>query len=76
MEVVLSPELRLCLLVLMGEEGLEARAEDDMPPPEAAERRLGIPVIVSPELTVLAGIILMCHNALNYSFFLSINVIL
>ena len=59
MEVVLSPELGLGLIVLVDEEGLESGAEVDMPAPEAPEWRLGVPFVVSPELAVLAMV--LCH---------------
>jgi len=61
--VVLLPEGSFGLGVLVGEEGLEARAEIDVPPPEAAPEGLGILVVVSPELAGLAGEFLFCHNA-------------
>ncbi len=60
MEIVLSPQLGLGFIVLVGEEGFESGTKVDMPAPEAAERRLGVPVVVSPELAVLARV--LCHN--------------
>ena len=44
----------------MCEIGLEARAEIDVPAPETTDDRLGILVVVSPELAGLAGI--ACHR--------------
>jgi len=46
----------------MGEIGLEARAEIDVPAPEPAPERLGIRFIMRPEFAGLAGIML-CHSA-------------
>ena len=66
MEVVLPPQFCLGLLVLVGEEGLEAGAEVDMPAPEAAEDRFGILVVVRPELAVLARV--LCHNKMGTWF--------
>ena len=59
-EVVLLADGCLGLLVLMGEIGLEAGAEIDMPAPDAAEDRFGILVVMRPELAVFAGI--LCHK--------------
>ncbi len=39
-----------------------------MPPPEAAEERLGILVVLSPEFTGLAGVGLLCHNLFTCQF--------
>lgn len=63
LKVILLPDCRLSLLVLMGEVGLEPRTEVDMPAPEPAPERLGTLFIVRPELAGLAGIMLLCHNA-------------
>ena len=59
-EIVLSPQFGLGLPVLVGEVGLPAGAEVDVPAPEAAEGRLGPPVVVGAELAVLAGV--FSHN--------------
>ena len=61
--MVLLPNGSLGLCVLVGEVGPEARAEVDVPTPEAAPQGLGILVVVSPELAGLAGEFLFCHNA-------------
>jgi hypothetical protein len=50
----------------MGEEGLESRAEVDMPPPETPPERFGVLVIMCAELTVLARVLLFTHNVQNY----------
>ena len=42
----------------MGEIGLPARAEVDVPAPEAAEQRLGILVVMCAELAGFAGVVL------------------
>jgi hypothetical protein len=63
LKVILLTDCRLSLLVLMGEVGLEAWAEVDVPAPETAPERLGTLLIMRPELTGLAGIMLLCHNA-------------
>ena len=47
----------------MGKIILPAGAEVDVPPPEAAEEGLGILVVVSPEFTGLAGVVLLGHMA-------------
>ena len=39
-----------------------------MPPPEAAEERLGILVVMSSEFTGLAGVGLFCHNLFTCQF--------
>ena len=52
LEVILLPQRRLRLLVLMREVRLEAGAEIDMPAPEPAEERLGVLVVVSAEFAV------------------------
>jgi hypothetical protein len=62
LKVILLPDCRLSLLVLVGEIGLETWTEIDMPAPEPAPERLGILLIMRPELTGLAGIFL-CHDA-------------
>ena len=49
----------------MGEIGLETRTEVDMPAPEPAPERLRTLLIMRPELAGLAGIMLLCHNALG-----------
>lgn len=67
-EIVLFAECGFGLFVLMGEEGLEARAEIDVPAPEAAEGRLGVLVVVCAELAVLAGVGLLCHKAIRFLF--------
>ena len=41
----------------MGEIGLEAGAEIDVPPPEPAEERLWVLVVMGSELAVFAGIL-------------------
>ena len=60
LEIIFLPENGLDCVVLMGEIGLEARAEVDVPPPDAAEHRFRILVVMRSELAVLAGI--LCHN--------------
>ena len=45
----------------MGEEVLEARAEVYVPAPEAADGGLGVLVVVSAKLAVLAGEFLFSH---------------
>ena len=60
--MVLLPDGGFGLWILVGEEGLEARAEVDVPTPEAAPQGLGILVVVSPELAGLARVFLFCHN--------------
>ena len=65
-EIVPSHQFRLGLLILMGEVGLEAGAEVDVPAPETAQRRFGIPVVVGPELAVLA--VILFHNGSWYWF--------
>ena len=62
-EIVLLAESGLGLLILMGEIGLEARAEIDVPAPEPAEGRFGILVVMSPELAGFAGI--LCHSRID-----------
>ena len=52
----------------MGEVVLPAGAEVDVPPPEAAEERLGILVVVRPEFTGLAGVVLLGHIIFSFSF--------
>ena len=47
----------------MCEIGLEARAEIDVPAPETTDDRLGILVVVSPELAIFTD---MCHNSNFY----------
>ena len=54
--MILLPQRRLRLLVLMREIALESRAEIDMPTPESADERLGILVVVRAELAVFAGV--------------------
>ena len=49
----------------MGEEGCEARAEVDVPTPEAAQCRFGIFVVMCAELAVLAGVILVLSLSFN-----------
>ena len=66
MEVVFLPKGGLRLFVLMGEEGLPARAEVDMPAPEAAFEGLGILVVRCAELAVLAGVGLLCHGVIVF----------
>lgn len=61
--MVLLPDGGFGLCILVGEEGLEAWAEVDVPAPEPAPERLGTLFIVRPELAGLAGIMLLCHNA-------------
>lgn len=60
--MVLLPDGGFGLCILVGEEGLEAWAEVDVPTPEAAPQGLGILVVVSPELAGLAREFLFCHN--------------
>ena len=60
MEVVLSTELGLGLLVLVGEIGLEAGTEIDVPAPDAAKGRFGVLVIVCAKLTGFARV--LCHK--------------
>ena len=59
-EVVLSPQLGLRLFILMGEVGLPAGAEVDVPAPESSEGRLRAPVIVCAKLAFLTGV--LCHR--------------
>ena len=59
-EIVLFAECGFGLFVLMGEEGLEARAEIDVPAPDPAEGRFGVLVVVRSEFAVLARI--GCHK--------------
>ncbi len=47
-EAVLFPKGGFGLLVLISKVGLPARAEADMPPPEAADEGFGILVVMSP----------------------------
>ena len=65
LEIVLLPEDGLDGVVLVGEIGLEAGAEVDVPPPDAAEHRFRILVVVRSELAVLAGI--LCHSRMLLS---------
>lgn len=60
MEIVLSPQFSLRLFILMGEVCLEPGTEVDVPAPEPSEDRIGILVVVSAELAVLARV--LCHN--------------
>ena len=59
--MVLLPNGSLGLCILVGEVGPEARAEVDVPTPEAAPHGLGILVVVSPELAGLAREFLFSH---------------
>ena len=59
-EVILSSQFSLGLLILMGEVCLPAGAEVDMPAPESSEGRLRAPVIVCAKLAFLTGV--LCHR--------------
>lgn len=50
------PQLLLHLGLLMCEIILPPRAEVDMPPPEPPDQRLRIPIIMCPQLAVLARV--------------------
>ena len=54
---ILLPYRRLGLLILMGEIGLEARAEIDMPTPETTHERFRVLVVMRAELAVFAGVL-------------------
>ena len=64
LEIVLLPEDGLDGVVLVGEIGLEAGAEVDVPPPDAAEHRFRILVVMRSELAVLAGV--LCHGQMFF----------
>ena len=68
LESVFLPQRRFCLLRLICKVCLPAGTEVDMPPPEAAEERLGILVILSPEFTGLTGVVLLGHNLFTCQF--------
>ena len=61
LEMILLPKGCLGLFILMGEVVLPAGAEVDVPAPEAAQGRFRVPVVVSAELAVLAGVGLFSH---------------
>ena len=50
------PQALLHLRLLMREILLPPRAEIDVPPPEPPDERLGVPVIMRPQLAGLAGV--------------------
>ena len=54
--MILLPQRRFRLLVLMREIALESRAEIDMPAPEPADEGLGILVVMRAEFAVFAGV--------------------
>ncbi len=68
MEVVLSPQFSLGHFILVGEIGLPAGAEIDVPAPEPSERRLGILIVVRLELAGLAGVVLGFHGLVQSGF--------
>ena len=49
----------------MSEEAFEARAEVDVPSPEAAQGRFGVLVVMRAELAVLARVFLFSHDVLD-----------
>ena len=57
LKAILLPNGGLGLLVLMGEIGLEARAEVDVPAPEPTQEGFGILVVMRAELAVFAGVL-------------------
>ena len=59
------PQLLLHLGLLMCEIILPPRAEVDMPPPEAADQRLRIPIIMCPQLAVLARVCFCLSHGFN-----------
>ena len=61
LEVVFLSQVQLGFFVLVGKIRHPARAEVDVPTPDAAERRLGPPVVVSAKFAVLAGIAFLVH---------------
>ena len=63
-EVILSPQFSLGLLILTGEVSLPAGAEVDVPAPESSEGRLRAPVIVGAELAFLTGV--LCHRIMVF----------
>ncbi len=63
-EVILSLQFSLGLLILMGEVSLPAGAEVDMPAPESSKGRLRAPVIVGAELAFLTGV--LCHRIMVF----------
>jgi hypothetical protein len=67
LKVILLAKVLLGLFILIGEIGPEARAEIDVPAPEAAQYTLGVLVIVSAELAGLAGKFLFSHG-ISFSF--------
>ena len=69
MEVILLAKVQLGLFILIGEIGPEARAEVNMPAPEAAEDAFRVSVIVSAELAGLAGKFLFGHGISILLFF-------
>ena len=56
LKAVALPQPRLDLRVLVGEILLPPRAEIDVPPPEPPDQRLGVPVIMRPQLAGLARV--------------------
>ena len=51
-----APQPRLDLRGLVGEILFPPRAEIDVPPPEPPDERLGVPVIMRPQLAGLTGV--------------------
>ena len=66
------PQLLLHLGLLMCEIILPPRAEVDMPPPEAADQRLRIPIIMCPQLAVLARVCFCLSHGFDVSIGLKI----
>ena len=67
MEVVLLPQHDLHRIVLMRKEGLESRAEIDVPAPEFAEERLRVIVVMRSEFAVFAGVFVHGRKMSNYT---------
>jgi len=59
------PQLLLHLGLLMREILLPPRAEVDMPPPEPPDQRLRIPIIMCPQLAVLARVYFCLSHGFN-----------
>ena len=64
-EIVLVPERGFGVVVLVGEVGPPARAEVDVPAPEASKDALGVLVIPCLESAGLAGEMLFSHNVIH-----------